>query len=123
MPALYPLDPSRLVLVGFSQGAMVGNALALTRPGLLCGVASLAGAIPPLPPEASPSFLPVEFPVFIAHGVRDETVPLRAARQTREAFRRLGARVTYGEYSVGHKMNTPAMNDLRAWLAEVLSGR
>lgn len=121
LPALYPVNPARLLLVGFSQGAMLSNALAITRPKMVCGVASLAGAVPPLPFAALRADLFAGFPVFIAHGIRDQTIPLSAARQARDAYLRLGADVTYGEYSVGHKMNTRAMNTLQAWLGQHLA--
>ena len=59
-------------------------------------------------------------PVFIAHGTRDETVPLSAAQRTRDIYRRLGAVVIYGEYSVGHKANPQEMTDLKKWVSRVL---
>ncbi len=122
LPSQYPIDPTQIVLVGFSQGAMVSNALALTRPELVCGVVSLAGAIPPMPPDLFAVVPDLSgLPVFIAHGVRDNMVPLRAAQQARDQFVQLGARVTYGEYAVGHKMNTAAMKALDEWLGETIA--
>lgn len=121
MPDVYPIDPEKVVLAGFSQGAMASNALVLTHPDAVCGVASLAGAVPPLPETLSPQKLPDGFPVFIAHGTEDRLVPVDAARAALDTFSRLGAKVTYGEYPVGHKMNSAAMKALRAWFAQVLS--
>ncbi len=120
MPELYPVDPQRVVLVGFSQGAMVGNALAMTQPQLIHGVASLAGATVNLPPSLPPVDSLAGLPVFIAHGTKDEMVPLAAAQEARDWFVRLGANVTYGEYSTGHKMNSAAMRDLQQWFAQVI---
>ena len=120
MPELYPVDPRRVVLVGFSQGAMVSNALAMTHPQLMRGVASLAGAAVSLPPSLPPVDSLAGFPVFIAHGTEDEMVPPAAARETRDWFARLGANVTYGEYPIGHKMNSAAMRDLQHWLSQVI---
>ena len=122
MPELYPIDPERVVLAGFSQGAMVSNALALTQPQLMCGVASLAGAAVALPPSLPPADSLAGLPVFIAHGTQDEMVPPMAARETRDWFARLGATVTYGEYSTGHKMNSAAMRDLQHWFSQVIGG-
>ncbi len=121
MPDVYPIDPEKIVLAGFSQGAMTGNVLALTEPEPVRGVASLAGAVPPLPPELFPAPSLNGLPVFIAHGTEDRLVPVSAAREAHDLFARLGADVTYGEYPVGHKMNSSAMNALRAWFAQVLS--
>jgi phospholipase/carboxylesterase len=118
LPERYPVDPKRLVLIGFSQGAAMCNTLAITRPGLVKGVASLAGLIPGEVAEKAETDL-TGLPVFIAHGTRDETVPLAAARQARDLYSRLGAQVTYGEYPAGHKMTVQAIRDLKHWLAEV----
>jgi len=60
-------------------------------------------------------------PVFIAHGTRDEVIPLSAAQQACETYKQLGANVTHGEYNVGHKMHVQAIRDLRGWVGEVLS--
>jgi phospholipase/carboxylesterase len=121
LPALYPVDPARLILMGFSQGAMISNALALTHPELIKGVVSLAGGLPQAPELLQSSTSLDGLPVFIAHGTRDETVPLSAAQQTRDIYRRLGATVSYKEYDAAHKMSSQGMKDLKQWLAEQLS--
>lgn len=115
----YPIDPTHLILMGFSQGAAICNTLVLTQPGLVVGIASLAGLVPQIVAETAQLDLPA-LPVFIAHGTRDETVPLAAAQQTREIYTRLGAQVTYGEYPTGHKLTTQGMRDLKNWMAEVI---
>lgn len=116
----YPLDPARLFLVGFSQGAAMANTLAITRPGLTAGVASLSGFMPNLIAETPVNGSLAGFPVFIAHGVRDEVIPLTFARQAQSLYTRLGAVVTYNEYSTGHKMTTQGITELKQWLQSVV---
>jgi len=122
LPDLYPIDPARLALLGFSQGAAMVNILVSQAPELAAGAASLSGFFPTGPEQPAPTGRLAGRPIFIAHGVRDDIVPLSAARHTRAVYTRLGAAVTYGEYSVGHKANTPELNDLKEWLARVLYG-
>ncbi len=122
LPDRYPVDSKWIVLMGFSQGATICNTLAITRPGLVIGVASLAGSIPDLVAEKAETDL-AGLPVFIAHGTQDETVPLAAARQAREVYTRLGTKVTYREYPTGHKLNTQGMKDLKEWLAGVIGSK
>jgi phospholipase/carboxylesterase len=117
LPERYPIDPTRLVLLGFSQGASMGNSLVLSQPKRVMAVASLSGLLPDIIIANQAPQL-AGLPVFIAHGLRDEIVPLAAARQTREIYIRLGAQVTYGEYPTGHKMNVQGMADLKKWLAQ-----
>jgi phospholipase/carboxylesterase len=121
LPRLYPVDLSRLVLIGFSQGAAIGNAYAIKFPGSLVGIASLAGAIPHLPDLNFQTGSLTGLEVFIAHGIRDEILPLTVAHRSREIYADLGATVTYGEYSTAHKMNPQAMKDLKIWLNNVFS--
>lgn len=119
LPQLYPIDPARLVLMGFSQGSTMVNSLIFTYPQLAIGVASLAGLIPDVMQQTKSPNL-AGLPVFIAHGVRDEIVPLTIARHTRDLYWRLGAEVTYGEYHTGHKVTVQGMADLKAWLGKVI---
>ncbi len=117
LPEAYPVDPTRIFLMGFSQGAAMCYGLMLKEPKLVAGVAALAGFLPP-PAEAEPGRLAGK-PVFIAHGTEDERVPVAEARQARDVLASAGAEVTYREYPTGHKMNAQGMRDLKHWLAAV----
>jgi phospholipase/carboxylesterase len=63
-----------------------------------------------------------ELPVFIAHGTRDEVIPLSAAQKACQTYKQLGADVTYGEYNVAHKMHVQAIRDLRQWIKQIFCG-
>jgi phospholipase/carboxylesterase len=117
LPYLYPVDPQRLVLIGFSQGAAMVNNYALRHPAAVLAVASLAGAMVQPINGLSPAGSVAKLPVFIAHGLEDDTIPLRLARRTRDKYLELGAAVTYGEYPTGHKLTAQAIKDLKTWLA------
>jgi phospholipase/carboxylesterase len=123
LPDLYPLDPDQMILIGFSQGAAMANSLALTRPNLISGVASLSGLIAEMPKGIPQADFLTGLPVFIAHGTEDDTVPLARARDTRDTYEQLGADVTYGEYAIGHKVNTQGIKALKAWLAKVINSK
>lgn len=119
LPDRYPIDPQRIFLMGFSQGAVVCNTLAFTWPGRVMGVASLAGLVPDAVIETAQPELD-SLPVFIAHGAQDKTVPLPFAQQSRDVYARLGAQVTYHEYPTGHKLTTQGIAHLKAWLVEII---
>lgn len=121
LPRLYPVDPARLILLGFSQGAMVGNTLTIAQPGTTMALASLAGTVPAGETITYRPNTLTNLPVFMANGKKDTLIPLELARQSRNTLEQLGATVTYGEYSVGHKVNNRALDDLQHWLAGVLS--
>lgn len=121
LPDVYPVNPKRVVLMGFSQGASMVGTLLRRRPGCAIGMVSLAGFLPNFGrvPGGDPTIH--DLPVFIAHGSEDEVVPPTIARRMRDRLEDLGARVTYEEYPVGHRMNPDAIRDLSEWLTQVLT--
>ena len=118
LPQDYPIDPLRVVVMGFSQGASIAYSLLLMAPELMLGAAALAGF---LPDQARQWLAPGRLAgkqVFSAHGTDDETVPVPYARAARIDLERAGAEVAYHEYEgVGHKLNAQGMRDLSEWLA------
>lgn len=117
LPAAYPIDPARLVFMGFSQGAAMSLGLALSAPELVRGVAVLAGFVPEQAAGwATPGRL-AGLPIFIAHGRADETVRVEQARAAHTLLTQAGADVSYHEYDLGHKLNAAGMKALQTWLA------
>jgi phospholipase/carboxylesterase len=114
LPDYYAADPSRLVLLGFSQGAALAYAYAVSTP--IHGIAALGGFIPAMAKDQISALKDV--PVLILHGTRDETIPIETARQDRDLLIAAGAQVTYHESEVGHKVSTDGMRDLKHWLAD-----
>jgi phospholipase/carboxylesterase len=115
-PNVYPVDRSRLVLLGFSQGAAMSYAYAANiadQPVL--GVAALAGFLPPFQIDGLKGL-----PVLILHGTRDARILVEEAHRDRDALIAAGAQVTYVEDDVGHKVGSKGMQSLRQWLAERL---
>jgi len=119
LPRHYPVDPTKLMLMGFSQGAMMCSTLVFSHPFETIGVASLAGAVLPLRDVEPQDNLLAGLPVFVAHGTRDEVIPIEYARQTRTVYAGFGADVTYGEYPTAHKMHTNAFKDLKQWVSRI----
>jgi len=122
LPDAYPIDPTRVVVMGFSQGASMSYALLLKAPDRLLGAAGLAGFLPdPARQWLAPGRLAGK-QVFSAHGTDDDTVPVPYARAARIDLERAGADVDYHEYEgVGHKLNAQGMRDLTDWLAARLA--
>ncbi len=113
LAAVYPVDRSRLVMLGFSQGAAMSYAFAAGHP--TAGIAALCGFIPGLKLEQLTAFKGL--PVIILHGTQDDRVPITVARTDRDQLRAARADVTYLEEDTGHKVGTQGMHALRSWLA------
>src|SRR5262245_16328294 len=96
-------DRSRVYLAGFSQGAMLTLAIALTEPEKIAGAAVLRGRLVAsvrdnqAPPERLRGF-----PILVTHGTDDPQIPIRSAREIRQALKPLGLAVDYQEFESGH---------------------
>jgi predicted esterase len=92
------IDPRRIAIGGFSDGA--GNALTL---GLVNG--DLFRAVMALAPGALIAEKPVGKPrVFVAHGRNDTTIPIRASNAIVRELRAARYPVTYRTFPGGHEV-------------------
>jgi phospholipase/carboxylesterase len=108
----FPLgDFSSLHLVGFSQGAALACSMSVLYPERIASLAGLSGFLP----EGASTWLPV----FIAHGTRDERVPVERARSAVVQLENAGASVTYCEDDVGHKLSANCFRGLEAFYKQV----
>jgi predicted esterase len=57
-------------------------------------------------------------PFFVAHGTKDEMVPIDRARVSIETLERAGANVTYCEDAVGHKVSVNCLRSLKNFFAD-----
>lgn len=119
----YQTDPARVYLLGFSQGGIMGLAVALTHPALVAGVAAMSARIPA---EVVPAFAPKEhlvgLPLLLTHGTEDMVVPISYAQQTRQMLADLPVDLTYHEYAMGHQVSPKSLDDVLAWLTAQLNG-
>lgn len=116
--AAYDADPTRVYLLGFSQGAIMSLTTALTMPERLTGVVAIAGRIPP---EVEPWIVPPErtagLPLLLEHGRLDLVLPISWAERARPILEHQRIALDYREYDAPHSI-TPAMrDDAAAWLA------
>jgi len=104
-------------VMGFSQGAALAYALAAFYPQQVQRVIALAGF---LPIEDS---LPGRYRnlsgkhIYIAHGVKDTTVPVEKAQQAVSILQNAGGNVTYCKSDVGHKLSAACLKGLGAFVA------
>ena len=122
LSAAYPVDPKWLYLLGFSQGAMMSNALTLTSPERVAGTVLLSGFQPALDSSTINREAIRDKPFFVAHGTLDPLLGIELGRNVRETLTGLGADVTYREYVMGHQIIAPELADFDAWLRARLDG-
>ena len=114
----YGSDPSRLVGVGYSNGANVAASLMLLHPGLL-RAAVLFRAMVPFEPEEAPDLSGI--PVFLAAGSRDRMIAPQNTERLAEILRESGADLDLRWRDTGHPLTYEEVAEARQWLSGVLS--
>jgi predicted esterase len=51
----------------------------------------------------------------MAVGKEDPLIPYERAKASAQTLKIAGANLTYRDYDTGHRLNAPAMHDLKAW--------
>lgn len=105
----YPVDATKLFTMGFSQGGVLAQTIAL-----VLGTEKLAGAV------ALSAYLPehvrdeyykhdtTNMPMLITHGTMDYVLPFQWGEASRDFFKEQGADVTFVSFEDGHGV-TPAI--------------
>lgn len=117
--ALYPIDPERLVILGFSQGGVMAYDLALGRPERFAALVALSSWLPDAVVQGLPeSEARAALPTLLIHGSRDPMIAIDNARQARSRLEQLGIQPAWGEYEMGHEISPQALRDLLGWLVQ-----
>lgn len=98
------VDPKRVVLLGFSDGAGYALCLGLANPQLFPGVVALSPGFAKVPDRIGTGQR-----VFIAHGRSDRTLPFRTARGIAESLSSSALSVRFFPFNGDHVMTGEAV--------------
>lgn len=112
------VDTAQFDVLGFSQGAALANALACLYPPRIRKAAILSGFMP-----AGMEDIIAKKPLdgkrfFVAHGAQDNLVPIDRARASMSLLEQAGARVTWCEAEVGHKVSAECLRGLEVFFQD-----
>ena len=120
LPEGLGVQPSKTLLGGFSQGAMMSLGVAFSAPELIEGVVSMSGRM-------LPEFVPTEvlaattrLPFLVQHGTVDPLLPVQGSREIRDLLESVGCPVSYHEYPMAHEIGQKSLADVRDWVRERL---
>ncbi|KAA8716102.1 alpha/beta hydrolase [Pseudomonas cannabina] len=113
-------QPSKVFLVGFSQGAMMSYEVALRQPTLVGGFAALSGRLlPVVKSEVRPANELKVLKVFIGHGMQDRQVVYASGPQAEATLKSLGLMPQFHGYEgLGHNISEAEVLDLANWLQQ-----
>jgi phospholipase/carboxylesterase len=112
--AKYPTPEGKLVVGGFSQGALMALDSGLRTAQKLAGIICMSGGLyeqelVDLRPHAG-------LPVFIGHGAADDVVPVNYARRARRVLEDAGLAVEYHEYPMSHQVAPEEAAHVKAFI-------
>lgn len=114
----YHTEPDKVVLVGFSQGAIMSYEVALRHPEAVGGIAALSGRIlPVLKSELQPDEKRQSLAIFIGHGTADKRLPFSDGTDANSLLKSASLEPEFHAYEgVGHNISADEVQDLSAWL-------
>jgi len=106
-----PIDPARVVLVGFSDGASYALSLGIANGDLFTHLIAFA------PGFAAPPAHVGQPRILVAHGTRDRVLPIdRCSRRVVPVLRADGYDVVYEEFDGGHSVPPDLARRAVAWV-------
>lgn len=118
----HAIPHDRLIIGGFSMGAVMSYALTLgpdrPRP---AGLIALSGFIPTVPDFDLEVARANGLPVAIGHGSYDPIIAVDFGRDARDRLRAAGAKLTFRESQMHHAVDPGFLAELRPWLTQHLS--
>lgn len=115
--ARYRVDPSRLAIAGFSDGASYALSLGIMNGDLFSRILAFSpGFMAPLRERGAPK-------IFISHGTEDRVLPIaRFSRRIVAQLRKAGREVQYTEFDGGHVVPDAVATSAFAALAHDRAG-
>jgi predicted peptidase len=114
LAAKLPIDPTRIYLVGFSMGASTAWNAIHARPAMFAAAVPIAGV-----PNPAHAAAVAATPLWLVHGNRDDTNPIRHDRAVYRPLVDAGGRVRFWEIDLlGHEVPSWLLADdeLPRWL-------
>ncbi len=116
---LYGNQDTKVVLGGFSQGAMMALEVGLARPGLITGIISCSGWMNTYALDDL-NDIDIQQELFIGHGSLDDIVPIEKSIETVEKLSSKGYSTKFQEYDIAHEISHVEISDISAWLQSTL---
>jgi len=111
----------KIVLAGFSQGGAIVLQAGLRHPERLGGIVALSTYLPLAQSvEAERSSENRDLPIFMAHGLYDDLIPVDRAEASRRRLEALGYRIEWHDYPMPHSVCAPEIADIAAFLTRVV---
>lgn len=121
LDAKYHFDKDKSMLMGFSQGAILSYAVALSYPNKIKNVIAMSGyALPEIIQDHKNTSDYKLLRFFCSHGTVDPVIPIEWARKSDAFLTQNQIRHEYHEYPVGHGVAPRNVSDMKDWMREII---
>jgi phospholipase/carboxylesterase len=111
--AQYSIDPKRLAVGGFSDGASYALSLGITNGGLFSHIIAFS------PGFMHPTRQPDSPMIYISHGDQDSVLPIEScSRRLVPALKRAGYEVNYHEFKGSHEIPLSVRQESAQWFLQ-----
>ena len=114
----YDIDPERVGLLGFSQGAITSLSALIERPEQYRWVVALNGYLAASHEDRAEAA--AGKPIFVGAGETDQIIPAERAERAVSILRDAGVDVRFERYPVGHGTAPEEIEDVAGWVDERL---
>lgn len=116
------IPAEKIVIGGFSQGALIALRVGLSHDQHLAGIVALSGFLPQCEAIiACANPINSRLPIFIGHGTDDAIVPYILGETTAEMLKQAAYRVSWHSYNgMPHSVCEAEIRDISQWLANTL---
>ena len=115
------IPADKIILAGFSQGAVIALTTGLLYPKRLGGIMGLSGYLPhadKIFAEASQANQSV--PIFLAHGTQDPVVPFMLGQMACDLLTKHHYQVSWHRYMMPHSVCGEEIKDISEWIESCL---
>ena len=117
----FAADPRKIVLGGFSQGAMLSCDLMLKTTQAYAGLIQLSGTLLALQEWAPLLQKRKGLPVFQSHGMQDELLPYVGAERLRDTLIHAGLSVEWHSFRGGHEIPRAVLQRLGPFITKAIT--
>lgn len=116
---IFHLNSKKLVLGGFSQGAMIATEITLNQPEDVQGLILLSGALLDEANWKKKSSALAGKKILQSHGQNDSVIPFEASRRLHELLKAGGAEIDWLPFGGAHEIPMPVLKKAKIFLENI----
>ena len=110
----------KIVLLGFSQGAMMCLDIMVNISKPVSGVICLSGLNINIDNNINIDKAYKKTPIFVGHGINDEIIDMESSKTSFEFITKKGFKIDWNEYNMAHEVVEKELEDIRSFFERLI---